>query len=121
LLAAQNSGLAGELGVAVHQARTEGTTFHKDVKRRDRVNPIFSVSGIPEMDRRYDGTEPTTWSWSDAGEEKDIEYEDAVEEMAMWTIVCERERDDPIAYRELAEMTPRDVSTCKRRYDRYKE
>jgi len=52
--------LVRELGVCVHKQGLKEATFYEDVRNRKGVNPIFSVSGIPETDWRYDDKEPTT-------------------------------------------------------------
>ena len=112
--------LIRELGTAIHKDSLKEATFYEDVRKRKGRRPIMSISGIPETDWRYDDKEPTDWSWS-GGDDEDVEYEDVVEDVAMWTIVNEREKDDPVAYRKLAKKTPWDASTCSRQWDRYKE
>ncbi len=57
-----------------HKEGLKEATFYEDVRNRKGVNPIFSVSGIPETDWRYDDKEPTTWSWS-SGEDDDDEVD----------------------------------------------
>jgi hypothetical protein len=112
--------LIRELGTAIHKEGLKEATFYQDVRNRRGHRPIMSVTGIPETDWRYDDKEPTSWSWS-GDDEEDVEYDDVVEDVAMWTIVNEREREDPVAYRQLAKKTPWDASTCSRRWKRYKE
>ncbi len=51
--------LVRELGVCVHKEGLKEATFYEDVRNRKGVNPIFSVSGIPETDCAPDDKEPS--------------------------------------------------------------
>ncbi|QLC33638.1 ATP-binding protein [Halarchaeum sp. CBA1220] len=112
--------LIRELGKAIHKEGLKDATVYDDVQNRRGKGEILQMTGIPETDYRYDDGEPTAWSWSN-GDDEDLEYDDVVEDVAMWTIVNEREKEDPLAYRKLAKKTPWDASTCSRRWKRYKE
>lgn len=113
--------LIREMGVCIHKEDLKAATFYEDVKNRRGVEEIASVTGIPETDYRYDDKEPTTWSWRTSEDEEAVEYEDVAEDVGMWNIVHGREREDPVAFRELASQTPWDASTCSRRWKKYKE
>jgi len=113
--------LIREMGVCVHKESLKSATFYQDVKNRRGVGEIEQIEGIPETDYRYDDKEPTSWSWRTDDAEDELEYSEVAEEVGMWNIVHGRERDDPVAFRKLAEQTPWDASTCSRRWKKYKE
>ncbi|GGL73709.1 hypothetical protein [Halocalculus aciditolerans] len=113
--------LIREMGVCVHKTGLKEATFYQDVTNRRGVGEIESIEGIPETDWRYNDKEATTWSWSKGDEGEELEYGEVVEDCAMWTIVNEREKENPVAFRKLAKKTPWDASTCSRRWKKYKE
>ena len=97
------------------------STYYRSVKKRQGVDPITSVVGFPQTDWNYNDKDPANWSWS-AGEESDDGLDDdTIEAMAMRTIFNGREREEPVAYREIADFTPWDASTCNRRFKKYEQ
>lgn len=80
------------------------------------------IEGIPATDLRYNDKEPTSWSWDDPrSDDPDEDLEEAIEAVAMWTIVQGREREEPFEWKEIAKSTPWTYSTCSKRYSRYKD
>jgi len=94
--------LIRELGTAIHKEGLKEATFYQDVRNRRGHRPIMSVTRIPRdrlAVRRQRSRRPGSQSGDD---EEDVEYDDVIEDVAMWTIVNEREREGPVAYRQLA-------------------
>jgi hypothetical protein len=110
--------LIREMGVAVHKEDLKAATFYEDVQNRDGVNPIMSVSGIPETDWRYDDKEPTAWSWR-TGDEEDEDGEPTAKEMAIWTAI--RCKEIGMTGGEIAEFIPYSRSWADSRYREYRQ
>ncbi|MCU4744300.1 ATP-binding protein [Natronoglomus mannanivorans] len=114
--------LVREMATIIHKEDLKTATIYESINSSGKpVGQIGKpIEGIPATDYRYNDKEPTSWSWSDSRTDEGIE-QDVLEAVAMWTIVQGRERDDPVAWRDLAKSTPWDYSTCNRRYKRYQE
>jgi len=114
--------LVRELATCVHKEGLKEATFYEDVKGRSGVNPILSVSGIPETDWRYDDKEPTTWSWSAEGEEDDeVDPADLSRKLAVYTVITAKESNPDRPNHEIAEFVPYSAEWVRQRWNEYQD
>ncbi|GGK56687.1 hypothetical protein [Haloarcula sebkhae] len=114
--------LVRELGVCVHKEGLKEATFYEDVRNRKGVNPIFSVSGIPETDWRYDDKEPTTWSWSsgeDGGDE--VDPADLSQKLAIYTVITAKQSEPDRPNHEIADFVPYSAEWVRQRWNEYQD
>jgi predicted XRE-type DNA-binding protein len=64
-----------ELAIAVEKTGLKAATFYDTVDNRKGRGEIMQITGIPDTDWRYNDKEPTTWSWGDEEQEKELESE----------------------------------------------
>ncbi|OIB56223.1 ATP-binding protein [Natrialba sp. SSL1] len=113
--------LLWRVGYIIKKSSTKQATVADRIKSGEIKDKMFDIDGIPQTDWRYDTKDPAVWSWGSADDDNAGLDPDTVEAVDMYTIVRNRECADPVAYRDLAEFTQWDASTCSRRYNAYAE
>jgi len=111
--------LVRELGVCIHKEGLKDATFYEDVKNRRGRGELFSVTGIPETDWRYDDKEPTTWSWSSSDDGEDVDPKSMTRRVAIYTVIAAKGAEPDKPNHEIAEFVPYSDEWVRKRWNEY--
>lgn len=99
-----------EMCTVLHKTEKKDGRFYESVKNRTGKDPITPpISGWPDTKWSYNDKDPADWSWSDSNDEETpesaengITRELAYDEFAIWSVVKEREKEDPLSFEKIA-------------------
>jgi len=122
-----------ELCIALEKTDKKVARFYRSVKNRSGVDPITpEITGWPDSMWTPNDKDPAPWSWSDpeTGESAEndghIQSEEEFKELAIWSLVRYRERnqDDAVGWDKYASEYLNGAYSgewCRRRWNEYRD
>ena len=78
--------LLARVGIVIQKEGKKDATVYDSMGNGKLRDKLFSITGIPPTDWRYNTKEASSWSWSDAEDDDPPEPGDVAYDVAVWTV-----------------------------------